>query len=53
MSAKEKAISDIKSELKETGKSFIMYSPKLNFIIKEIEKDYIHEQEIMSKNNHK
>jgi len=45
MTAKEKAISDIKSDLYQEGKVFLAYNPNLNPIIEDITKEYLLEQE--------
>jgi len=45
MSAKETAISDIKSDLHSMGKVFLEYNPKLDSIIKRIVGDYTNRQD--------
>lgn len=49
MSAREAAISDIKSELHKEGKVFLAYRVELNLTIKDITKEYLSMQESLKK----
>lgn len=49
MSAKETAISDIKTELHKAGKVFIAYNPMRNKAIRNLTKEYINSQKQLDK----